>query len=172
MSKSNAKLEKYGQWLQTFDDIIYTMYLSLAPFYHFAFMMLMKYCADEAKGNLGNIFENSNVLYNQFTFSTYEDHFLYQCKLYIGNNCTNVFHSYGKPKWTKMGYLVILLIHLVILLNTFELLILLIHSLILPIHLVILLIHLLILLIHLLILLIALLILEKEIWFSDMTKSN
>ena len=39
-------------------------------------------------------------------------------------------------------------------------------------HLVILLIHLLILLMHLLILLIALLILEKEIRFSDITKSN
>ena len=54
---------------------------------------------------------------------------------------------YGKPKWTKMGYLVILLIHLVILL----------------IHLVILLIHLLILLIHLVILLIR---------FSNITKSD
>ena len=55
--------------------------------------------------------------------------------------------KYGKPKWTKMGYLVILLIHLVILL----------------IHLVILLIHLVILLIHLVILLIR---------FSNITKSD
>ena len=52
-----------------------------------------------------------------------------------------------QPKWTKMGYLVILLIHLVILL----------------IHLLILLIHLLILLIHLVILLIR---------FSNITKSD
>ena len=55
--------------------------------------------------------------------------------------------TYGKPKWTKMGYLVIynLLIHLVILL---------IHLVILLIQLVILLIQLLILIIQLVILLI------------------
>ena len=53
--------------------------------------------------------------------------------------CQGLF-LYSKPKWTKMGYLVILLIYLVILL----------------IHLVMLIIQLLILLIHLLILLIRL----------------
>ena len=63
-----------------------------------------------------------------------------------------LFNMYGKPKWTKMGYLVILLIHLVILL--IHLVILLIHLIILLIHLVTLLIHFVILLIHLVILLI------------------
>ena len=57
MPKSNADQEDSWQQLQTVIRYIWFYYAHLYfdPFYDFAFMTRMKYCADVAKGNLGQV---------------------------------------------------------------------------------------------------------------------